>query len=99
MQNVGLRLPNDQLVSINAEAATRDLSLKKAPGSGRPAGPKVRVGIFAQLDCFLFADHTPVAASGSLRLVLQPSAAIQDPRLTTDALISVLPEVAARFMG
>ena len=54
---VGLRLPNDQLVSINAEAATRDLSPKR-PGFGPTGRAKVRAGVLAQLDCFLFTDNS-----------------------------------------
>ena len=35
----------------------QDLSLQKRPRLGRPGRAKVRVGVFAQLDYFRFADN------------------------------------------
>jgi hypothetical protein len=43
-------------------ATRQDLSLKKGPDWGRPGTAKVRVGVFAQLDYFPFADNTPATA-------------------------------------
>jgi hypothetical protein len=55
-----------QTENVGKRCATRqDLSLKKDPDSGRRGRDKVRVGVFAQLDFFLFADDLSTGAEDS----------------------------------
>ena len=80
-ESKGLALPSrwphpSKGANIGKPFATReDLSLKKGPDSERPARAKVRVGVFNQLDYFLFADYPD-------------SIGIELPRIGRDGFIS-----------
>jgi hypothetical protein len=71
--------------SLATWSTRQDLSLKKGPDLGRPGTAKVRVGVFAQLDYFLFGDYSP---SGRMMRhetetvpLLAPSATLQLPEI------------------